>query len=44
MQGPYIQAWSSNNIHHKVWDEITYLFQIFKGYTVEHVITYPCWD
>ena len=30
-----IPAWICNNIHYKVWDEITYLFPNFNGVTVE---------
>ena len=30
-----IPAWINNNIHYKVWDEITYLFKTFSGATVE---------
>ena len=30
-----IPAWISNHIHYKVWDEITFLFPIFNGSTVE---------
>ena len=30
-----IQAWISNNIHYKVWDEITYPFPNFNDATVE---------
>ena len=30
-----IQAWISNNIHFKVWAEITYPFLNFNGVTVE---------
>ena len=30
-----IPAWVSNYIHYKVWDDITYPFLNFSGYTVE---------
>ena len=30
-----ITAWISNYINYDVWDEITYRFQNFNGYTVE---------
>ena len=30
-----IPAWISNHMSSKMWDEITYPFQNFKGYTVE---------
>ena len=30
-----IPAWISNNIHYKVWDEITYPFLNFNGATIE---------
>ena len=33
--GPLIPAWRSNNIHHELWDEITYPFSNFNGATVE---------
>ena len=28
-------AWISNYMYHKVWDELTYPFPNFNGYTVE---------
>ena len=30
-----IPTWISNHIHHTVWDDITYPFQIIYGATVE---------
>ena len=31
----FIQAWTSNHMPCKLWDEITYLFPNFNSYTVE---------
>ena len=38
-----ISARISNNMHSKVWDEITYPFLNFSHFKTD-VITYPCWD